>query len=204
MNHDTTKTIRPSRTAVAVCASALLLALTACTPNADGAPPVEDERRATHPVEASTEESAGETAADHGIDPAAFAERDAFMAAQGFGDHVPDATTAPQNAYIDAVRATFESSGTNWDPEYAGLYLALTSDACETSILNGHQIDTDLVLLYLATEPVIQQMIPTEATPEQRVPFERHYLQAAVAGVSQLCPADYEQWDAAYQAIFAG
>ena len=47
-------------------------------------------------------------------------------------------------------------------------------------------------------------MIPTEATPEQRVPFERHYLQAAVAGVSQLCPADYEQWDAAYQAIFAG
>lgn len=151
------------------------------------------------PTGESTQESDG-SGADDLIDGDVFAERDAFFEAQQQvpGDPMLTPKTPEQQEFITQQRAYTESQGGVWSPELESITLALALDACETSILNGHEVDADLYATHVATSPLISALTKGDPTTERNV------TSIMVFGTGFLCPADAPQWESAFRAATGG
>lgn len=127
-----------------------------------------------------------------------FAEREQFFAdqQQPVDGTVPTAKTAAQKEFIAQQRAYTEQQGGTWSDQAEGIALALSLDACETSILNEHSIDTSDFQTHVSTSPLIAQIAGDNA---QAVAGAASIM---VFGTQFLCPADAAQWTAAYRATF--
>lgn len=134
-----------------------------------------------------------------------FAERDAFIEAQGLPlDGSPlVAVTPEQKEFIRQQREYVESQGATWTAQDESTALALTADACETSILNKHQLDESLLQTHVATSPLISALLG-ESTGEQRAMGERNVVSVAVFGTQFMCADDAPQWQAAFEAVYGG
>lgn len=181
------------RTPLALAALGVtLLSLTACTGSA------------TTPStpSASTPSSAETAAGEPGLEDS-FAEREQFFRDQQFvrGSTTLSAVTPAQLDFIAEQRAYIESHGAVWSAEYETVYLALTADACETSILNGHALDAATFTTHLQTSPLVATLV--DGVAEDQVPAATANLASVmVFGTSFLCPADAPQWEAAYTEVF--
>lgn len=133
----------------------------------------------------------------------AFAERDRFFREQQFasGATTLSAVTPAQKDFIAQQRAYLESQGAVWSDEYETIYLALTADACETSILNGHEVDTDTFTTHIQTSPLVTTILQ-DVADEQRSAATANLASVMVFGTTFLCPADAPQWEAAYTEVF--
>lgn len=136
----------------------------------------------------------------------AFAERDAFLAAQQLPlDGSPlVAITDAQKQFIAEQRAYVEQNGGTFDAQSESIALALASDGCETSILNGHEFDADLLRTHVSTAKLIDALIPADTPPDTRTTYEGNLVSLIVFGTSFLCPADHDQWQAAYAEVYGG
>lgn len=128
----------------------------------------------------------------------AFAEREAFFAAQGQprDGSLPTPQTPEQQRFVDEQRAYVEAQGGQWDEFYDGVALAAALDACETSILNAHAVSTDTARTHIATSPLIAQIAQGDPAAEQGL------ASIMVFGTGFLCPADAPQWEAAFGEIY--
>lgn len=97
------------------------------------------------------------------------------------------AKTPEQRELVDAARAWIEAGGGTWAPETEMVALTLAVDACETSILNFHNVNATAFSLFLDWEPLF------EAAGEDRAALAGT-VQLMALGTSYLCPADYPQW----------
>lgn len=143
--------------------------------------------------------------ADGSVDlEAAFAERDRFFAdqMQPLDGSPLTAQTDEQGAFILSEKEFVESNGLAWSQEAETMYLALALDACEASILQGHEITDELFMLHLATSPLFAALVPDEVVGEQRRNGERNSAAKMVAGVSYLCKEDLPQWLDAYNRVY--
>lgn len=136
----------------------------------------------------------------------ALAERDAFIEAQQLPlDGSPlVATTDAQKQFIAEQRAFVESQGAAWSAQSENLALALTADACETSILNAHSIDLVAFQTHVETSPLFAAVIPEEIVGDERTAAERNVASVMVFGTGFLCPADAEQWESAFTTAYPG
>lgn len=134
------------------------------------------------------------------IDGDVFAERDAFFAEQQQvpGDPMLTPKTPQQQEFIAQQRAYTESQGGTWSAELESITLALALDACETSILNGHDVDADLYATHVATSPLISALAGGDPATQRNV------TSIMVFGTRFLCPADAPQWESAYRASTGG
>jgi hypothetical protein len=64
-------------------------------------------------------------------------------------------------------------------------------DACETSILNGHNVDVGVFRSHVATSPLIAAVAGDDAAAQAGV------VDIMVYGTGFLCPDDAPQWEAA-------
>lgn len=131
----------------------------------------------------------------------AFEERDRFFSDQQAppGKPLAGPVTAPQREFIDSQREHIVNNGGEWNEMTEQITLALTFDACESAILNLHQIDTSTLGIHIATSPLFE-MLTQEHPEEQRKHIEASLLSTALYGMSYICPTDYDQWfDAAAQ-----
>lgn len=129
-------------------------------------------------------------------------ERDEFLAAQmqPTDGSALTAQTPEQLAFIDDARSAIEANGGQWSPELETYSLALTIDACETSILNGHDIDDQSVLIHVSSSPLIDALV-VDAPADQVNALTTNLVGITVLGVSYVCPADYDQWASATESI---
>lgn len=127
-----------------------------------------------------------------------FAERDAFFAEQQLPlDGTPlKAVTPEQHAFIDEMK----SRGGQWSDELEWTALALAMDACETSILNSHNVDADTVRMHAATSPLVADMA-SGATEAERIRITDGAMNIAATGVSYICSADHRDWSNALAEI---
>lgn len=131
---------------------------------------------------------------------AAFAERDAFFAAQQFPEGgALQARTDAQRALVQAQREWTEHQGGAWNAQSEAILLALASDTCETGILSRHRIDADLLRTQIASSPLAEQLIPAQASGEERARWERDIASMSVFGASYLCPQDRRAWSQAFE-----
>lgn len=177
-------------------AFAAVLTLSACSAPQQSSHPTKQAPTPSHTATASQTDGATDV----------LAEREAFAKAQQFplDGTLLSAKTEPQKAFVAQERANVEAHGQTWDAERENIYLALAADACETSILNSHQLRIDTFRVHVLGEPIIAKLIPADTAPDQKVTFERNLMSFAVNGTKYLCPADYQQWldafDKAYPA----
>lgn len=191
--------MKSTRALATVSAALLALSLTACASYpTEGAQRV-DQGGDTAPDPAATPDD-GTTVEDTETDAeadefaAAFAERDAFFVAQQqpLDGSSLVAKTPEQLALVAEQRAYVESQGGAWSAEAETLTLALTLDACETSILNGHNVDVDVFRTHVTTSPLIAAVSGGDpATIDGAVSI-------MVFGTGFICPDDAAQWDAAW------
>ncbi|MFB9310006.1 hypothetical protein BJY17_000539 [Agromyces hippuratus] len=136
----------------------------------------------------------------------AFAERDAFIAAQQLplDGSLLVATTDAQKEFIAEQRAYIEQQGGTWSPELESTALALAADACETAILNQHEVELMTLETHVATSPLFAQLIADDLAEDERRAAERNVASVMVFGTGYLCPDDAEQWEAAFTAAYPG
>lgn len=146
--------------------------------------------------------SASPQSSDADLD-AAFAERDQFFRDQQFplDGATLTAVTSAQQDFIAQQRAYIESQGAVWSENYETVYLALTADACETSILNFHAVDTTDFTAHVQSSPLVATLVEGLAD-DQREAGVRNLASIMVFGTRFLCPADTAQWEAAYTEVF--
>lgn len=135
----------------------------------------------------------------------AFAERDAFIEAQGLplDGSLLVAVTPEQKELIRQQKEYVESQGATWTPQDESTTLALSADACETSILNEHELDAMLFQTHVTTSPLVTAILES-VSAEQRPAAERNVISLAVFGTQFLCPDDAPQWQAAFDEVYAG
>ncbi|GAD33238.1 small protein A [Microbacterium sp. TS-1] len=184
-------TARPRTATLAALAVVGALALTGCTPAGDANP-----TEATPTTTAVPDESAAATpdaGGDGSATADALAERDAFIAAQQqpVGQTTLTAKTLEQQELVAQQRAHVEANGGQWSEQAETVTLALALDACETSILNGHQVDQDVYQVHVASSPLIQSLAIDDASREGAVSI-------MVFGTRFLCPDDAPQWEQAW------
>ncbi len=184
-------TARPRTATLAALAVVGALALTGCTPAGDANPPEATPTTTTVPDEsaAATPDAGGDGSATAD----ALAERDAFIAAQQqpVGQTTLTAKTPEQQELVAQQRAHVEANGGQWSEQAETVTLALALDACETSILNGHQVDQDVYQMHVASSPLIQSLAIDDASREGAVSI-------MVFGTRFLCPDDAPQWEQAW------
>lgn len=136
----------------------------------------------------------------------AFAERDAFFAAQGFAGNTGalHAQTDAQRALVKAQRDWTEKQGGTWTDSSESILLALASDTCETGILSQHHVDAVTLKQMVVSSPLTAQLIPKDAAPDKAALYERNIASMSVFGASYLCPADNDAWSAAFQTAYPG
>ncbi|MFJ6652341.1 hypothetical protein ACIQLJ_06025 [Microbacterium sp. NPDC091313] len=127
-----------------------------------------------------------------------LAERDAFIAAQGQSQDgsLPTAKTSEQQAFLSQEKTYIESQGGTWDAFYDGVALAMTLDACETSILNRHDVTPDIARLHIDSSPLMQSISEGDAAAIEGL------ASIMVSGTSFLCPDDAAQWEAGFAEIY--
>lgn len=192
--------------AVAVLAAAIILTVVLLQPadsptNADIA--TAEPQPSTDPAP-STEPS---PTADPTEDPGsgvgdALVEREEFMRTQKqpTDGSLLVAKTPEQRDFIAEAKQYVESNGGVWDAQTESYALALTLDACETSILNGHAVDEMTVRTHATTSPLLAAL--TQGAPEeQRAALTSGLMNLAVTGIGHVCPADVDQWQSAVDAI---
>lgn len=132
----------------------------------------------------------------------AIAEREAFMKAQKqpVDGSLLVAQTPEQRAFVDEAKVSLEERGGVWDAQTESYTLALTLDACETSILNGHKVDENTVRTHAETSPLLAALIEG-AQPDQQAALKSGLMNLAVTGISHVCPADFDQWNDSVQSI---
>lgn len=125
-----------------------------------------------------------------------FAEHEAFIESQQIDLDAGEPVTAhtpEQKEFIAELRRRFELSGIEMDVIDEAMFLSLALDACELSVLNGHQLDEFDVRLHVASDPIVNASV--ELVPENmRGPLTATLMDVAVVGTGFICPADYEQW----------
>lgn len=186
--------------AVLLLALAATIVLLASRPMSETALPATPSQTTASPESDISGEDEDEDSAPNFSD--AFAERDQFLAdqQQPLDGSLLSAKTPEQKEFIADARSFLEDSGGEWDAQTESIALALTLDACETSILNGHDIDTDTVRLHAATDPILAAIL-TSASDEERIQTTTSLMNLTVTGTSFICPADHEQWASAVDQI---
>ena len=101
------------------------------------------------------------------------------------------AKTPAQQELVAQQRAHLEANGGQWSEQAETVTLALALDACETSILNGHQVDQNVYQVHVASSPLIQSLAIDDASREGAVSI-------MVFGTRFLCPDDAPQWEQAW------
>lgn len=189
---------------VALLTLTLAAALTACS-GATVDPPATTSAPAPTPTPTATPSPTADGAGgiSGGDVEDALAERDQFFRDQQFPTDSTEliAITPQQKDFIAQQRASLESQGAEWTPDYETVYLALTADACETSILNGHAVDTTTFTTHIQSSPLVATLVEG-LTDEQKQGGVRSLASIMVSGTSFLCPADNPQWQAAYTEVF--
>ncbi|NYF16134.1 hypothetical protein HDC37_000948 [Microbacterium sp. AK009] len=193
----------PSRSTAASASLVIVaLSLAGCT---FSLPAVEPEA-STSPTVATPAPAQTEGDDQAGEDPMAdaLAERDQFLADQQLPlDGSPlVAVTPAQQEFIGQQRAFVESQGGTWDAQTESISLALAADACETAILNYHEVDAPLLQAHVASSPVFAQLIPADFSEDQRAAAERNVASVMVFGAGFLCPEDGPQWEAAFTEVY--
>ncbi len=177
-------------------ASALLfgaaLALAACAPAARERP------ADAEPSPAASTPPPSDAAEDASAEADVLAERDAFFAQQGRPQEgaLPTPQTPAQEEFLAQQRAYVQSQGGSWDEFYDGVALAVTLDACETSILNAHAVTTETAQAHIASSPLIAQIAGGDPAATQGL------ASIMVFGTGFVCPEDAPQWEAAYAALY--
>lgn len=133
---------------------------------------------------------------------ARFLERDQFINDQQLPlDGSPlKAITDEQKKFVAEHRAHVESSGGNWSDEAESLILALTADACESAILNGHKIDAFLFMTHVASSPLFNSLAPD--TSEDYETVRASIADIMVYGMQHLCPADFDDWTRVFYEVY--
>lgn len=178
--------------AITALALAGVLALAGCAPaQAPEAEPKATPTATTPSTDPQATPEAGEDAAQ--VDADVLAERDAFIAAQQqpVGQPSLTAQTPAQQELVTQQRAHLEENGGQWSEQAETVTLALALDACETSILNGHSIDTASFRTHVVSSPLIQSLAVDDASREGAVSI-------MVFGTRFLCPDDAPQWEQAW------
>lgn len=165
------------------------------------------------PLTAPGEPSAQPPLPEESGDPApgddvedAFAERERFFEEQQLPlDGTPlTAVTPAQKEFIAQQKAYVEEQGATWTDQEESLSLALAADACETAILNHHDIDSDLLRSHVATSPLFAQLLPADLQGDDRTFAESPIASVMVFGTTFLCPDDGDAWIAAYTEVYGG
>lgn len=129
-------------------------------------------------------------------------ERDQFIKDQKI---TPGTKIAPiteeQKAFITEQKALIEEEGLSWDDEVQHIFLAAALEACETSILNGHEIDENVVRQHMLTDPMLGQLSQELTTYEKNM-FYLRINAAAARGMAYICPEDAANWTAASLTVF--
>jgi hypothetical protein len=188
---------RPLRLTLTTLLAAVVLAGGAGCSLLPSAAPDSSSSDAPQPAPEQTETPDAEASAPLTED--ALAEREAFFAAQGQprDGSLPAPQTPEQQRFLDEQRAYVEAQGGQWDEFYDGVALAAALDACETSILNGHDVSTATAQAHIDTSPLIAEIAQGDAAAEQGL------ASIMVFGTGFLCPADAPQWEAAFAEIYA-
>ncbi|MDQ1177856.1 hypothetical protein [Microbacterium sp. SORGH_AS_0421] len=170
--------------------AAVLLGTTACIPlpsplGPDGAAgrPTSAPDGAQSPV---PEES---TTADPDDVSDVFAEREEYFREQQLPmDGSPlVAVTPAQKEFIAEQRAYVEQQGSAWTSADESLALALAGDACETAILNRHQVDASTMNTHVATSPLFAQLIPSDLQGAARAHRPRSPSRASWSSARPSC-----------------
>ena len=134
----------------------------------------------------------------------AFAEREKFFQDQQLPlDGTPlVAVTPAQKEFIAEQKAYVEDQGLTWTADDENLSLALTADACETAILNSHDVDADVLRTHVATSPLFAQLVPADLQGEDRAYAEAPIASLMVFGTTFLCPDDGDAWISAYTEVY--
>lgn len=189
---------RAARVASATTAMLLLLTLAACQGGAAVAPTVSESLRTT--PKPTAEATSATDAVDDGGFADAFAERDQFQIdqQQPLDGSALVARTPEQQEFIAEQRAYTESQGGSWSAEAETISLALALDVCETSILNQHVVDADVFAAHVASSPLIAAVAGDDPVAIKGA------VEIMVFGAGFLCPADYQQWLDAKNAVPLG
>ncbi len=190
---------------LAVTLVAVLLGTTACIPLPSPLGPDAERLRTLAPTAAPT----GAAPSDGGSSDAdalgdAFAERDRFFEEQQLprDGSLLVAVTPAQQAFIAAQREYIESQGATWTAQEESVSLALAADACETAILNGHDVDASTLEAHVATSPLFAALIPADADDATRTAIEGNLASTMVYGAGFLCPDDSVDWQSAYAEVY--
>jgi len=138
-----------------------------------------------------------------GLDDA-FAEREQFMRDQQLASDgsLLVAVTDAQKAFVEAQRDHVIGQGGEFNEFDESIILALTSDACETAILNFHEVDQFVFESHVATSPLIQSLVHDSASDFDAATIERSLADIMVFGMKYMCPADAGDWRAVYHEIY--
>lgn len=133
----------------------------------------------------------------------AFAERDQFMRDQQFptDDSWLTAVTDGQKEFIEWRRADVENQGGEFTERDEHITLALASDACETAILNGHNVDSAILKSHIETSPLIAVIIG-DSDSERAKDIEWTLGYISVYGMKFMCESDYEPWRAVFDDVY--
>lgn len=163
----------------------------AATGEVEAESPVPEVTEDLEPVETDANDSEQSVVTDD-----VLAERDQFLEDQQLPlDGSPlSATTPEQQQFIEEQRTHVESQGGDWTPEAESLTLALTADACETAILNQHEVDAGTVEVHIASSPLFLNEIPEQLTDAEKAQAEIGMADIMVYGMQHMCPDDFPQW----------
>lgn len=172
--------------------AAAAFGLTACAgPAAPATTPPEAETSPTAPAVTASPHPAPEIREG-------MAERDQFIRdqQQPLDGSLLVAITEPQKALVRQQREYVQSQGGTWNAESESVTLALALDACETSILNGHEVDDAVFLTHVMSSPLIRAVAGDDPQAQTNV------ASIMVFGTGFLCPDDAPQWQSAWEAAY--
>lgn len=132
--------------------------------------------------------------------PEAFAARDKFFIDQQLpmDGTLLTATTIEQRTFIARQRAFFTENAAELTPHIETIYLAMTSDACETAILNAHSVDAATYDSFMATSPLFNEILDGLVGAEREA-ASRNLEEVMLFGMSYVCPGDVNEWSLIYQ-----
>jgi hypothetical protein len=184
-----------------VILSAIVIALSGCAPRVPTAVEhTEEPYAATSATKSATKQAPQQYY--EVLDP--LQEREEFMKAQRLPlDGTPlTAQTEEQKEYIRTQREHVLTNGGEWSKQDETFALALAADACETAILSSHDVNADKVETHIHTSPLFQSLAPEGMN---NLPNNAAIMGGAsimIYGMYYMCPADYAQWQNAFEELF--
>ncbi|GAA2524863.1 hypothetical protein GCM10009860_00760 [Microbacterium mitrae] len=108
------------------------------------------------------------------------------------------ATTPEQRTFIERQREHMANNGVQMTPQLETIFLAMTSDACETAILNAHNIDAAGYASFVDTSPIFIDLLGS-STGEERAAASESLESIMLFGMSYVCPGDVNDWALIYE-----